>query len=209
MQADDDALVAALRRGDEAAFRHAVELYHAPLVRAARQFVRTTALAEEVTQDTWLAVIRGLDRFEGRSSFKTWLFRILANQARSRAVRESRTVPMSSLASADGPSVDPARFQDSNARDPGHWRAAPADWSGLPESALEAAETRTVIECAIAFLPSSQREVITLRDVVGLAADEVCQVLDVTEGNQRVLLHRARASVRSALEAHLEGIAAS
>lgn len=209
---DDDDVVAALRRGDEATFRRVVAAHHPGLVRAARTFVRTESVAEEVAQDTWLAVIRGLDTFQERSSFKTWLFRILVNQARTRGVRESRITPFSSLVGDGGDhvsSVDADRFESDDGRWPGHWRAAPTDWGTLPEAVVTSAETRQVIEDAIASLPRNQREVITLRDVEGFSNGEVCDVLELSEGNQRVLLHRARSGVRSMLERHFEGVAAS
>ncbi len=209
---DDDDVVGALRRGDEATFRRVVATYHPGLVRAARRFVRTESVAEEVAQETWLAVIRGLDTFRERSSFKTWLFRILVNQARTRGVRESRITPFSSLVgdSKDEPSsVDADRFQSDDGRWPGHWRAAPTDWGTLPEVVVTSAETRQVIEDAIASLPRNQREVIMLRDVEGFSGGEVCDVLELSEGNQRVLLHRARSGVRSMLERHFEGVTAS
>jgi len=204
---DDIDVVDALRRGDEAAFRQVVLQYNAALVRTARSFVRSNALAEEVAQDTWLAVIRGLGAFEGRSSFKTWLFRILVNQARTRGQREARTTASGSFLEEDEASVSASRFNDMDARWPRHWRASPTDWGLLPEATLESAETRSVIEAAIDALPSNQRQVITLRDIDGFDTREVSTALELTEGNQRVLLHRARSRVRAALELHLEGVA--
>jgi len=195
--------------GDEAAFRRVVTQYHPGLVRAARSFVRNSAIAEEVAQDTWLAVIRGIGSFEGRSSFKTWLFRILVNQARTRGARDSRITPAGSFIDEGEPSVVASRFNDSDHRWPGHWRAVPTDWGVLPEERLASQETRLVITDTIALLPTSQCEVITLRDVEGLSSGDVCAVLGLSEGNQRVLLHRARSKVRAVLELHLEGVAAS
>ena len=199
-------LVEQLRAGDEAAFRQLVERHHNALVRVAGNYVPTRALAEEVAQETWLAVVSGIDRFEGRSSVKTWLFRILINRARTRGVRERRTVPDSSLAGEDGggPVVEPERFRSSEHRWAGHWAAPPRRWDGIPEDRLLAAETKAVVDAAIEALPPAQREVITLRDVQGLSSGEVCDLLDLTEGNQRVLLHRARAKVRAALERYLD-----
>ena len=202
--ADEKILVEALRNRDEAAFRGVVQQYHPSLVRVARTFVPTTAIAEEVAQDTWLAVIKGLPGFEGRSSFKTWLFRILINQARTRGERESRTVPVSTLIDDDEPSVAASRFHGSNHQSPGHWRSDLSDWGELPESVLLSSETRSIIVAAIATLPAAQREVITLRDIEGLDPMEVCSLLGLTEGNQRVRLHRARSKVRSILETHLD-----
>ena len=207
--ADDLDLIRLLQAGDQAAFRRVVMQYHASLVRAARAFVPSTAIAEEVAQETWLAVIRGIDRFEGRSSFKTWLFRILMNQARTRGVREARSTPVDTQFDESEPSVAASRFEDANGRYPGHWRSSPTDWGGLPERALESEETTMVILDAIAALPERQREVITLRDIEGLTAEEVEDVLDLSDGNQRVLLHRGRSKVRAALERHVEQVAAS
>ena len=192
-------LVAALRARNEAAFAQLVELYTPAMLRLARLYVPTRALAEEVVQEAWLGLLSGIDRFEGRSSLKTWIFRILVNTAKTRGVREARTVPFSSLAHAeeaeDEPSVDPDRFAANGA-----WLAPPPE---LPESKLLADETRALIERTIAELPPAQATVITMRDVEGLDAQTVCNVLDITETNQRVLLHRARSKVRQALEEYL------
>jgi RNA polymerase sigma-70 factor (ECF subfamily) len=193
-------LVAALKAGDEAAFRTLIETYHPMLVRVARAYVPTNTAAEEVAADTWLAVLEGIDRFEGRSSLKTWLFRILTNKAKTRGMRERRTLPFSSLESDDS-SVDPDRFHGGEHRWPGHWAAAP---QGFPEERLLAGETRDVVERAIEALPPAQRTVISLRDVEGWSAEEVCNALTLSETNQRVLLHRARSAVRAALERYLE-----
>ncbi len=201
----DRELVERLRAGDERAFMELVAAYQPAMVRLARTFVPSEAVAEEVAQETWLGVLNGLDRFEGRSSLKTWIFRILVNRARTRGERESRTVPFSSLERDDdehGPTVDPDRF-----RDDGFWGAPPRAWEGQPEDRLLSAETRRVIRDAIDMLPPAQRRVIGLRDVEGLSAQEVVELLDLTEVNQRVLLHRARAKVRQALEDYLGGSA--
>jgi RNA polymerase sigma-70 factor (ECF subfamily) len=166
-------------------------------------------VAEEVVQETWVAVLRGLDRFEGRSSLKTWIFRILANTAKTRAIREGRTIPMSALqdpAAVPEPAVPGERFRGSeDPAWPGHWATPPAAWDEAPEKRLESLETRLRIEAAIAALPAAQRAVISLRDIEGWSADEVCNALEVSETNQRVLLHRARSKVRAALEEYLEG----
>jgi RNA polymerase sigma-70 factor (ECF subfamily) len=204
---DDRLLVDALRRGEEDAFAWLVRRHHEALLRYARVFVRDRAVAEEVVQETWLGVIRGIGAFEARSSVKTWLFHILANRARTRGERESRSVPFSALLAreleADAPPVDADRFLPADApRWAGHWAIAPQPWNA-PEARMLAAETRAVIERAIAALPPVQREVITLRDVVGMDAEEVCRLMSLTDGNQRVLLHRARSRVRTALDAHL------
>jgi RNA polymerase sigma-70 factor (ECF subfamily) len=197
---NEAALVAALRRGDEAAFRALIDMYHAMLVRVARMYVSTQAVAEEVAQETWLAVLEGIGRFEGRSSLKTWLFRILTNRAKTRGIREGRSLPFSAL-EPDEPAVESERFHGGDHAWPGHWSAPPAEF---PEDRLLAGETREVIERAIEALPPTQRTVISLRDIEGWSADEVCNALTLSETNQRVLLHRARSAVRAALEQYLE-----
>jgi RNA polymerase sigma-70 factor, ECF subfamily len=203
--ASDAELVEALRAGDEDAFEALVREYQPSLVRVARMYVPTQAVAEEVAQETWLGVLNGIDRFEGRSSLRTWIFRILTNIAKTRAVRDGRTLPFSALhepGRVPEPAVDPDRFLDSeHPRWPGHWASKPAPW---PEDALVAAETQARIASAIDALPATQRAVITLRDVHGWSSDEVRNALDLSETNQRVLLHRARAKVRAALESYLE-----
>ena len=204
----DTTLVAALRARDEAAFMALVDKHGPALQRFIASFVRTPATADDVLQDTWIAVLRGIDRFEGRSSLKTWLYRIAANIAKTRAVRDGRTVPFSALGSDDGePSVDPDRFLGADHPSwPGHWASEPADWGAQPEARLLSAETRRVIEDAIETLPESQRIVITLRDIQGFPAEEVAGLLELSEGNQRVLLHRGRSRVRAALESYLGGL---
>ena len=202
---DDAATISALRDGDENVFRSLVEELHPSLVRVAQIYVSSRAVAEEVVQETWVGVLRGLDRFEGRSSLKTWIFRILTNTAKTRAVRERRTLPFSALQSpgtVPEPAVDAERFRpDDDPHWPGHWASPPAE---LPEERLLAAETRARLAEAIEALPASQRAVIRLRDVDGWSSDEVCNALGLTETNQRVLLHRARSKVRAALERYLE-----
>jgi len=190
---------------DEAAFAALVTRYHASLKRVARAYVSTDAVAEEVVQDTWMAAIRGLDRFEQRATIKTWLFRILTNQAKSRGMRERRTVPFASLAGADGeePSVAPDRFQRDGDTWPGHWAIPPRPWQD-PERRLASLEAREHLRAAIAALPPTQQAVLTLRDVEGLESEEVCGLLDLSAGNQRVILHRARARVRADLERYFE-----
>jgi RNA polymerase sigma-70 factor (ECF subfamily) len=201
--ADESALVERLRAGDRAAFADLIDRHGGALLRLASSLLKNTAVAEEVVQDTWLAALHGLDGFEARSSLRTWLFTILANRARNRAVREARSVPWSALDSddQDGPAVDPERFQAD-----GHWKEVPGHWTEEdPERLALGAETGAAIEAAIASLPVLQRSVMTLRDVEGLEADEICRLLAITLTNQRVLLHRARSRVRQALEAHLTG----
>jgi RNA polymerase sigma-70 factor (ECF subfamily) len=196
---DDDAILARLRAGDEAAFDALVSQYDAALHRVARTFLPTRALTDDVVQETWLAVIRGLDRFEGRSSLRTWIFTILANRARTRAVREARNLPFSSIGDAEGPTVDPTAF----GRD-GTWRSAPPRLDCDPETNLLAGELRAHILDAVDELPEHMRAVLTLRDIVGLSPEEVCDILEISDGNQRVILHRARAKLRTALRPVVE-----
>jgi RNA polymerase sigma-70 factor (ECF subfamily) len=200
---DDAVLVKALTARDVDAFGFLLDRYHAPLVRLACQYVPSRAVAEEVVQETWLAVIQGIDRFEGRSSVKTWLFAILVNIARSRGVKEQRSIPFSAtLTVGDEPAVDPSRFR--RFRKAGTWREPPDPWPD-PERQAVVREELDVVEAAIDGLADAQREVITLRDVLGCSAAEVCEMLGVSEGNQRVLLHRARSKVRAAVERHYGG----
>jgi len=205
---EDLALVVALRDGDEAAFVELVRRYRPSMLQVARLYVRTQAVAEEVVQETWIGVLNGIGRFQGRSSFKTWLFRILTNTAQTRAARERRTVPFSSLAQAEletgESSVDPDRFIPQGERWASYWAATPRPFDNQPEGRLMSSETVGAVRSAIDELPPAQRAVITMRDVVGFSSDEVCAELALSEGNQRVLLHRARAKVRRALESHFE-----
>jgi len=203
VSAEETCLVDALRRGDEGAFRQLLDQYHATMVRIATTYVGSRSVAEEVAQDAWLGVLRGIHRFEGRSSFKTWLFTILINRARSRARREQRSVPFSRLQDDDPaePTVDPDRFFPADhPHHPHHWSSLPASWDAMPDASLLSQETMDCVRAAIQQLPARQREVILLRDVEGWTTSEVCNILDITESNQRVLLHRARAKVRRALE---------
>jgi RNA polymerase sigma-70 factor (ECF subfamily) len=199
--ADDQSLVERARAGDEDAFAVLVRRYSPALLRLARMYVPTQAIAEDVVQETWLGVLRGLERFEGRSSFKTWLFRILVNRAKTRGVREHRSIPFSSVGAGggededEGPTVDPTRFAAAGA-----WTSAPRDWRDDPEESLRSSEALRIAREAIDELPERQRIVITMRDIDGLSSEDVRNVLDVSETNQRVLLHRARAKVRQALE---------
>jgi RNA polymerase sigma-70 factor (ECF subfamily) len=201
---DETILLMALKDGDEAAFMAIVEAWGPAMLRLARAHVPSQAIAEEVVQEAWVGVLRGLDSFEGRSSLKTWAFRIVSNIARTRGVKESRSVPFSSAAADredDGPAVDPDRFQTEAGRHPGHWQTPPEPW---PDQQLEEAETRNAALAAIVELPPRQREIITLRDIEGFSAEDACNALELSETNQRVLLHRARSKVRNALESHLD-----
>jgi RNA polymerase sigma-70 factor, ECF subfamily len=201
----DAPVVEALRRGDEAAFSALVREYHASLLRVALVYVPSRAVAEEVVQETWLGVLNGIDRFEGRASLKTWIFRILSNTAKTRAAREGRTLPLSALANPAGvpeAAVEADRFLDQeHPRWPGHWASSPQPWE--PAARLAAKETRDRLAATIERLPPNQRAVISLRDVEGWSAEEVCNALGLSETNQRVLLHRARSKVRRALEEYL------
>lgn len=202
----DAALVAALRNGEEDAFKDITAKHYDSMLRVARLYVRDIQVAQEVVQDTWVAVLHGLNRFEGRSSFKTWLFTILTNRAKTRASREGRYVPLAlDDEDDDEPSVAPHRFNSiAHPQGPRHWAVgcAPQSWNAIPESRLIAQETFQTIMHAIEALPPNQQTVIRLRDIEGLSAEEVCNILDITETNQRVLLHRARSRVRQALETY-------
>jgi RNA polymerase sigma-70 factor, ECF subfamily len=191
---DDRALLERLRAGDEQAFEALVARHDGALHRVARTFVRTDSAADDVVQETWLGVLRGLSAFEGRSSLRTWIFRILVNTARTRAVREARSLPFSALEGEDQPAVEPNAFGSD-----GRWISAPRRLEADPETGLLTGELRQHLHRAVDGLPRNQRAVITLRDLVGLSAQEVCDLLDLSDGNQRVLLHRARARVRTAL----------
>jgi RNA polymerase sigma-70 factor, ECF subfamily len=205
----EERLLRALREGDERAFDELVRRYHATFVRVALAYVGSRSAAEEVAQETWFAILRGVDRFEGRSALRTWIFRILVNRAKTHAVRNARTIPFSSLLPAEeadaSASVEPERFVrpggDGHA---GHWAVPPQSWDGVPEAELASSETREVVAKAIEGLPQGQAAVIALRDVQGCSSAEVCALLGLSEVNQRVLLHRARSRVRAALERHLD-----
>ena len=202
-------LIAALRAGDEAAFERLIDQYHSSLLRLAMMYVSSRAVAEDVVQETWVGVLQGLSRFEGRSSLKTWIFRILTNRAKTRGQREHRSVPFSALGGADDeadePAVDPARFKPAHDPGAGWWVSYPRSWEHEPEDRLLNQETQGVLRRAIEALPANQREVITLRDIEGWSSEEVCNILEITETNQRVLLHRARSKARRALEQYLDG----
>jgi len=205
---DDVDDLAALRAGDEDAFARLIHSYHPAMVRLAMNYVPTRAVAEEVAQEAWLGVLQGLDRFEGRSSLKTWIFRILMNRAMTRGRQERRTIPFSAMfdprTEPGEPAVDLDRFQGLGGTAPGSWADPPKAWEGSPEDRLLARETLRQVGRAIEALPASQREVIILRDVLGWTSAEARNVLEITETNQRVLLHRARSKVRRALEQYFD-----
>jgi RNA polymerase sigma-70 factor, ECF subfamily len=200
-------LVEALSAGDERAFVEVVRLHAPSMLRLARLYVPSRAVAEEVVQETWLAVLAGIGRFEGRASFKTWLFRILTNRAQTSAAKEGRSVPFSALVGeeidAAERSVEAVRFRGPGERFAYHWTSSPERWADLPEASLLSRETISIVERAAVALPPAQRAVITLRDIMGWDADEVCELLGISAASQRVLLHRARTKVRKALEQHL------
>lgn len=206
---DEMVLLNLLRQPDEMAFAQLIEQYHSSLVRIACIYVQDTTIAEEIAQDTWLAVFQGMDRFEGRSSLKTWIFTILTNKAKTRSQRENRTLSYTDLEESlqAAPTVDPQRFRDPSAdKWANHWAAGtePGSWAGIPEDVLLSQETMDLIRGTIEVLPENQRLVITLHDQDELSTQEICNILGITETNQRVLLHRARARVRQALEDYLE-----
>ena len=200
-------LVDRLRQGDEAAFASLVDRHHNGLLRLAMAYVSDRSIAEEVVQETWIGVLEGLDRFAGRSSLKTWIFRILTNKAKTRGVRESRHISFSPLAADDGsdePAVDPSQFQTTGHT--GYWSSYPQPWDdNTPEKLLLSKEGAMFLEQGIEALPLKLRQILVIRDVEGLSSEEACNVLGISETNQRVLLHRARSRVRKALEKSLAG----
>jgi RNA polymerase sigma-70 factor (ECF subfamily) len=209
---DDSFLLERLRNGDEEAFVVLVNRYHAPMLRLVLIYTPNRFLAEEVVQEAWLGVLRGLKNFKEQSSLKTWIFSILTNRMKTRFQREDRSVPFSSLANSEDdssePEVDPDRFlPPGSAMVPGHglWISLPSNWNDIPEERLLSQETQAHISSAINDLPPQQRQVILLRDIAGWSAQEVCDILSMSEGNQRVLLHRARSHVRRALEHYFNG----
>jgi RNA polymerase sigma-70 factor (ECF subfamily) len=197
---DDVVLAKALSARDPGAFAYLVDRYHSPLVRLAQQYVPSRAIADEVVQETWLAIVQGIDRFEHRASLKTWMFKILVNIARSHGAKEHRTIPFASNETTVGePAVDPARFRRFTLHARGTWKEPPCPWPGPEQRAIDA-DTASTVRDAIERLPPDQREVVTMRDVLGWSASEVCDALSITDGNQRVLLHRGRSKVRAVLE---------
>ena len=198
-------LIALLRKGDEQAFMSLVERLQPMMLRVARMYVSSQAVAEEVVQEAWIGVLQGIDRFEGRSSLRTWILRIVSNIAKTKGQREGRSVPFASLGGddLDAPAFDPDRFLGPDQEWAGHWSTMPTDWRGMPEDRVSSSETLGAVRAVIDSLPPMQAEVIRLRDVLGWSSEEVRNALDLSETNQRVLLHRARAKVRRALEHEL------
>jgi RNA polymerase sigma-70 factor (ECF subfamily) len=199
---DDAVIVARLRDHDEAMFAALLDAWSPGLLRAARAYVRDEHAAQDVVQETWLGVIRGIGAFEARSALRTWVYRILINRAKTRGQRDARTVPVDDVGPLVTPTVDPARFRGADDPYPGGWRTFPASWPS-PEDVAVAAETRRHLAAALAGLPTRQRIVVTLRDAEGYTSDEVCDLLSISAANQRVLLHRGRATLRATLETSL------
>jgi len=192
-----------LLEGDEMTFMALVEQNQPSMLRIAQMYVSSRAVAEEVVQEAWIGILRGLPAFEGRSSLRTWMYKIVANLAKTRGVRESRSLPFSALAGDNDDPVDPSWFQGPEDPFPGGWRAFPNDWRGIPEDRLLARETLAHVSQALDAMPPMQAEVVRLRDVLGWSSDEVCNTLDLTETNQRVLLHRGRTRIRRVLGTYL------
>ncbi len=205
---DEDALVAALKRGDEAAFVELVDRHTPALIRVAQGYVSTREIAEDVVQETWIALLKGIDSFEGRSSLRTWLFAILINIAKTRGVRERRAADLEVMAFTGG-TVDPARFRGGGDPHPGHWlpTESPSPFPDTPEGSVLGQELITVARRGLDQLPERQRVVVTMRDMLGLESAEVCELLEISAANQRVLLHRGRAAVRQVLEDYLRDTA--
>lgn len=201
----DAELVGRLRAGDAAAFAEIVDDWSASMLQLARTYVSTRSSAEEIVQECWLAVFRGLDAFEGRSSLRTWTYRILTNLAKTRGVSEARVLPWAPGGDdGPGPTVDPSRFRGAGEKWAGGWtpEGAPTSWEPSPESALIGAEIRSLLSAALSLLPERQRQVVSLRDIQGMSADEAGALMGISSGNQRVLLHRGRARLRLALEGY-------
>jgi RNA polymerase sigma-70 factor, ECF subfamily len=199
---DDAVIVAGLRARDESVFTALVDAWSPGMLRAARAFVADDHSAQDVVQETWMGVLRGADGFRGDSSVRTWAYRILINRAKTRGVRDARTVPAGLPGVETGPTVSPDRFRAPGEEWAGHWRDLPAAWP-TPEDGVLTGETRDRLAAALARLPDRQRAVVTLRDVDGYGSDEVCALLDISAANQRVLLHRGRAALRAAVEDYL------
>lgn len=204
--AADERVAAALRTGDERTFRELFERHNPPMMRIARSYVESDAVAEEIVQETWLAILTGIDRFEGRASLGTWMFSILINQAKSHNARERRCLTFSSISPSgeDEPAVDADRFQTDDDAWPGHWATPPRPWQ-KPDRRLVSLEARARLKDALSHLPDRQRLVVGLRDVDGLSSAEVCGLLELSRENERVLLHRGRSRLRASLEAYIDG----
>ena len=204
---DETSVVAALRAGDESVFAQLVDQHAASMLRVARGYVSSREIAEEVVQDTWIALVKGIDKFEGRSSLRTWLFTVLINIAKTRGVKERRDSD-AAIAAFTGGTVDPARFRDSDDRYPGHWKPdeVPSPFPDTPEGSALGNELVSVARLELDKLPDRQRTVVALRDMLGFDSAEVCELLDISVANQRVLLHRGRAVLRAALENYLEEV---
>lgn len=202
----DEGALAALRAGDEGTFRELFARNHPMMKRVARSYVDSDAVAEEIVQETWMAIIIGIRRFEGRSSLSTWIFSILTNQAKAHGTRERRALPLSAVVPGgeDEVSVDADRFQKDDEAWPGHWATPPRPWQ-KPDRRLLSLEARDHLRDALAQLPERQQLIVALRDVEGRSAEEVCELLDLSQENQRVLLHRGRSRLRAALEQYIEG----
>jgi RNA polymerase sigma-70 factor, ECF subfamily len=203
---DDEAIVASLRAGDERTFRDLYQRHCPAMKRVARSYVESDAVAEEIVQETWLGILTGIDRFEGRSALRSWIFSILINQAKTHSVRERRTLPFSSISPAgrDEPAVDADRFQNDDEAWPGHWATPPRPWQKPDRRALSL-EARELLKAALSELPDRQRVIVCLRDVDGLSSGEVCGLLGLSRENERVLLHRGRSRLRAALEEYVDG----
>jgi RNA polymerase sigma-70 factor, ECF subfamily len=201
----DEHIVAALRAGDERTFRELFERSYPMMQRVARGYVSSDAVAEEIVQDTWMAIVTGIERFQGRSALGTWMFSILTNQAKTHGARERRALPFASVAPADveEPAVDPDRFQRDDEAWPGHWATPPRPWQ-KPERRLLSLEAREQLKQALAQLPERQRLIVVLRDIEGLSSEEVCDLLELSQENQRVLLHRGRSRLRALLEEYFD-----
>jgi RNA polymerase sigma-70 factor (ECF subfamily) len=189
--------------GDETTFMMLVDQHQPAMLRLAQMYVSSYAVAEEVVQEAWIGILKGLSSFEGRSSLRTWMYRIVTNVAKTRGVREGRSLPFSALAGDHDDPVDPSWFQGPDDSFPGGWHTFPDDWRGIPEDRLLGQETLDHISRALDGMPAMQAEVVRLRDVMDLSSDEVCNALDLTETNQRVLLHRGRTRIRRELDAYL------
>jgi RNA polymerase sigma-70 factor, ECF subfamily len=199
---EDAAILAGLRQGDEQVFAQVVDAWSPGMLRLARCHVTTDASAEEVVQDAWIGVLRGLGGFEGRSRLRTWVLRIVVNIAKTRGQQEHRVTPFSAITESDQPTVAPDRFQSAEEPHPGGWRVFPPEWPAGPEGIMLSAEINDIVRAALASLPQAQRAVMELRDIHGYEAAEVCDALNLSDGNQRVLLHRARAAVRLRVESY-------